>query len=136
MCGAQGPCLCHQGGARRLQAGGVPFSVGKLHCAMQTFVRCRFAYLASRTCAHVSTLEVRPFLSRMEFALCSADVGVMTGANKQTQWFFGPTLSSVVAQSESAGERVVRNSAAWPQSTYILALCIYNGCSSSTRYFR
>ena len=35
----------------------------------------------------------------------------MAGANKQAQWF-GPTLSSVLAQSETAGERVVRNSAA------------------------
>ena len=72
----------------RLQAGGAPFPVGKLHCAMQAFVRRQFAYLASRTCAHVSTLEVRPFLPRMEFALCSADVGMMTGANKHTQCFF------------------------------------------------
>ena len=37
----------------------------------------------------------------------------MTDANEQAQWF-GPTLSSVLAQSETAGERVVRNSAAWP----------------------
>ena len=28
----------------------------------------------------------------------------MTGANKQAQWF-GPTLSSVLARSETAGER-------------------------------
>ena len=75
----------------RLQAGGAPFSVGKLYCAMQAFVRCRFAYLISRTCAHVSTLKVRPFLPRsMKLALCSADIGVMMGANKQTQWFLVP----------------------------------------------
>ena len=40
----------------RLQAGGAPFSVGELHCAMQAFVRCRFDYLFSRTCADVSNL--------------------------------------------------------------------------------
>ena len=90
----------------RLQAGGVSFSVGKLYTAMQAFVRCWFTYLASRTCAHVSTLEVRPFLPRMETALCTADVGVMTGANKQKQCF-GSTLSSVLAQSETAGEMSV-----------------------------
>ena len=121
----------------RVQAGGAPFSVGKLHCAMQAFVRCRFAYVASRTCAHVSTLEVRPFLPRMEFVLCSADVGVMTGANKQTQWFFGPTLSSVLAQSETAGGLSVilllgrRVHIYW---RYVYTK--YNGCSSSTRYLR
>ena len=32
---------------------------------------------------------------------------VMTVANRQEQWF-GPTLSSVLAQSETAGARVVR----------------------------
>ena len=37
----------------------------------------------------------------------------MTDANEQAQWF-GPSLSSVLAQSETAGETVVRNSAAWP----------------------
>ena len=37
------------------------FSVGKLHCAMQAFVRCRFANRALRTCTHVSALEMRPF---------------------------------------------------------------------------
>ena len=41
---------------------------------------------------------------------------VMTDASEQSQWF-GPTLSSALAQSETAGERVVRNSAAWPRST-------------------
>ena len=41
----------------------------------------------------------------------------MTDANEQAHWF-GPTLSSVLAQSETAGKRVVRNSAAWPRSTY------------------
>ena len=48
----------------------------------------------------------------------------MTGANKQAQWF-GPTLSSVLAQSETAGERVVRNSAAWPRSTYVYWRYVY-----------
>ena len=43
----------------------------------------------------------------------------MTDANEQAQWF-GPTLSSALAQSESAEERVVRNSAAWPRSTYVV----------------
>ena len=42
----------------------------------------------------------------------------MTDANKQAQWF-DPTLSSVLAQSKTAGERVVRNSAAWSRSTYV-----------------
>ena len=106
----------------RQQAGGAPFfCVGKLHFAMQAFVRCRFAYFTSRTCAHVSTMEVRPFLPRLEFALCSAADGVMTRANKQTQCFFGPTLTSVLAQSENAGERLVRNSATRPGGTYIYA---------------
>ena len=58
----------------RLRAGGAPFSVGKLYCAIQEFVLCRFAYRASRTFTHVSTLEVRPFLPGMDSALCNADV--------------------------------------------------------------
>ena len=60
---------------------------------MQAVVRCRIAYLASRTCAHVFTLEMRPFLPGMEVVLFSADAGVMTGANNQTQCFLVPHLA-------------------------------------------
>ena len=49
---------------------------------------------------------------------------VMTGANKQTQWL-GPTFSSVLAQSDTTGERVVRNSAAWPPSIYVYRRYVY-----------
>ena len=60
---------------------------------------------------------------------------VMTNANKQAQWF-GPKLSSVLAQSETAGERAVRNSAAWSRNTYVYWGHVYIWVSSSTRYLR
>ena len=79
---------------------------------MQALVRCRFAtvfrehaHMSPRwRCVHSSSYGICTMLCR-----CC----VMTDANEQAQWF-GPTLSSVLAQSETAGERVVRNSAAWP----------------------
>ena len=106
----------------RLQAGGAPFSVGKLYYAMQAFVRCRFAYRASRTCTHVSTLEVRPFFPVWNLQ-CAVQMLCDDGC-KQAQWF-DPTLSLVLAQSETAGERFVRNSAAWPRSTNVYWRCVY-----------
>ena len=48
----------------------------------------------------------------------------MTGAKKQVQWF-GATLILVLAQSRTAGERVVRKSAAWPRSTYVYWRHVY-----------
>ena len=49
---------------------------------------------------------------------------VMTGNSKQAQWF-SPPLRSVLAQHETAGERVVRISAAWQRSTYVYWRSVY-----------
>ena len=75
-------------------------------------MRCRFAAVIREharmsprwRCVHSSPYGICTMLCRC---------GVMTDANEQAQWF-GPTLSSVLAQSQTAGERVVRNSTAWP----------------------
>ena len=88
----------------RLQAGGASFRSWKLRCAMQAFVRCWFAYFVianMRASLHAGGASIFP---RTETAICIAYICVMTDANKQTQCF-GPTLSAVLAQSESAGER-------------------------------
>ena len=64
---------------------------------------CLPCFANMRECLHAGGGSI---LLRMKTALCSADVGAMTGANKQTQCF-GFKLSSVLAQSETAGEREV-----------------------------
>ena len=112
-----------------LQAGGASFSVGKL------IEQCRRSYdvdLLTLLREHARMSPRWRYIhspSRMKTALCCADVGAMTGANKQAQCF-GCTLSSVLTQSATAGERDIRNIAAWPRSKikiyiYILAfVCI------------
>ena len=72
-------------------------------------VLCEHARISPRSrCVHSSLYEICKMLCR-----CC----VITGANKHAQGF-GPTLGSVLRQSEPAGERLVCNSAAWPRSTY------------------
>ena len=97
--------------------------------------------MSSFTCAHVSRLEVRPFrretalcnagiramlayviFPRTETARCKANICVITGANKQTPCF-GHTLNSVLAQSETAGERCLNFLLG--RGTHIMALCIH-----------
>ena len=79
-----------------------------------------------RASLHAGGASIFP---RMETQICNADISVMTVANKQTQCF-GSKLRSVLAQSETAGERGVCSITAWPRSTQIGVMYTYIMCGS------
>ena len=103
----------------RLQAGGALLfrrEAALCNAGVRAMSVCLPCFANMHACLHAGGASIPP---RIEFTLSMlCRCCVMMGTNKQAQWF-GPTLGSVLAQSETAGERVVRNSAAWSRSAYV-----------------
>ena len=129
ICGAGDFSVCHHEGACTSPRLRCFISVGKLHCAVQAFVRCWFAYPFFgnvRASLHAGDWSI---FSLTETATRKADTCVMTGANKQTQCF-GPTPSLVLAQFDIREERGFCNISSWSRTICVDVMCTNTMCSS------